>query len=126
MKNFQGVAANKERAKASTHGDYKEAQQTCRELEVKYGLEQLSTVHATRGYDRAEKATAVRDKREMHRSSLARKVRASASASATEGEFVRRARDTACPCVSSSKTTSTRSQPTFRTSPANRVWQLPS
>ena len=80
--------------KASTHGDYKKAQQTCRELEVKYGLEQLSTVHATRGYDRAEKATAGRDEREMHRSSLARKVRASASASATEAEFVRRARDT--------------------------------
>ncbi len=51
-------------------------------------------MHATRGYDRAEKATAVRDDREMHRSSLARKVRASASASATEAEFVRRARDT--------------------------------
>ena len=81
--------------KASTHGDYKRAQQTCRELEVKYGLEQLSTVHATRGYDRAEKETAARDDREMHRSSLARKVRASASASATEAEFVRRARDTA-------------------------------
>ncbi|MCT9625963.1 relaxase/mobilization nuclease domain-containing protein [Pseudarthrobacter equi] len=80
--------------KASTHGDYKRAQQTCRELEVKYGLEQLSTVHATRGYDRAEKATAARDEREMHRSALARKVRASASASATEAEFVRRARDT--------------------------------
>ncbi|SEJ78526.1 Relaxase/Mobilisation nuclease domain-containing protein [Arthrobacter sp. yr096] len=80
--------------KASTHGDYKKAQQTCRELEVKYGLEQLSSVYATRGYDRAEKATAVRDEREMHRSSLARKVRASASASATEGEFVRCARET--------------------------------
>jgi hypothetical protein len=80
--------------KASTHGDYKRAQQTCRELEVKYGLEQLSAVYATRGYDRAEKATAVRDEREMHRASLARKVRASASASATEGEFVRRARNT--------------------------------
>lgn len=80
--------------KASTHGDYKRAQQTCRELETKYGLEELSSVHATRGYDRAEKATAVRDEREMHRASLARKVRASASASATEAEFVRRARDT--------------------------------
>jgi hypothetical protein len=80
--------------KASTHGDYKRAQQTCRELEVKYGLERLSTVHATRGYDRAEKASAVRDDREMHRMSLTRKVRASASASATEGEFVRRARET--------------------------------
>ena len=80
--------------KASTHGDYKRAQKTCRELETKYGLEELSSVHATRGYDRAEKATAVRDDREMHRASLARKVRASASASATEAEFVRRARDT--------------------------------
>ncbi|MFJ6376317.1 relaxase/mobilization nuclease domain-containing protein [Pseudarthrobacter oxydans] len=80
--------------KASTHGDYKRAQQTCRELETKYGLEELSSVHATRGYDRAEKATAIRDEREMHRASLARKVRASASASATEAEFVRRARDT--------------------------------
>ncbi len=80
--------------KASTHGDYKRAQQTCRELETKYGLDELSSVHATRGYDRAEKATAVRDEREMHRTSLARKVRASASASATEPEFVRRARDT--------------------------------
>ncbi|UNK47767.1 relaxase/mobilization nuclease domain-containing protein [Arthrobacter sulfonylureivorans] len=80
--------------KASTHGDYKRAQQTCRELEVKYGLEQLSTVHAARGYDRAEKATAVRDDREMHRWSLARKVRASAGASVSEAEFVRRARDT--------------------------------
>ncbi|MGK3957511.1 relaxase/mobilization nuclease domain-containing protein [Arthrobacter sp. R4] len=80
--------------KASTHGDYKRAQKTCRDLETKYGLEELSSVHATRGYDRAEKATAVRDEREMHRASLARKVRASASASATEAEFVRRARDT--------------------------------
>ena len=80
--------------KASTHGDYKRAQTTCRELETKYGLEELSSVHASRGYDRAEKATAVRDDREMHRASLARKVRASASSSATEAEFVRRARDT--------------------------------
>jgi hypothetical protein len=80
--------------KASTHGDYNLAQKTCRALEARYGLEELSTVHASRGYDRAEKATAVRDDREMHRSSLARKVRASASASATEAEFVRRARDT--------------------------------
>ncbi|AUI50586.1 relaxase/mobilization nuclease domain-containing protein [Arthrobacter crystallopoietes] len=80
--------------KASTHGDYKRAQKTCRELETKYGLEQLSTVHASRGYERAEKATAIREEREMHRASLARKVRASAGASVTEAEFVRRARDT--------------------------------
>lgn len=80
--------------KAFTHGDYKRAQKTCRELETKYGLEELSSVHATRGYDRAEKATAVRDEREMHRASLAPKVRASAGASGSEAEFVRRARDT--------------------------------
>lgn len=80
--------------KASTHGDFKRSQKTCRDLEVKYGLEQLSSVHATRGYDRAEKATAVRDEREMHRTSLARKIRASAGASSTEAEFVRRARNT--------------------------------
>lgn len=80
--------------KASTHGDYKRAQQTCRELETKYGLEELSSVHATRGYDRAEKATAARDDREMHRASMARKVRASATASGSEAEFIRRARDT--------------------------------
>lgn len=80
--------------KASTHGDYKRAQKTCRQLEVKYGLEELSTLHASRGYDRAEKATAVRDEREMHRVSLARKIRASAGASGSEAEFVRRARDT--------------------------------
>jgi hypothetical protein len=80
--------------KASTHGDYKRAQQTCRALETRYGLEELSSVHVTRGYDRAEKATAVRDDREMHRASLARKVRACAAASGSEGEFVRRARDT--------------------------------
>ncbi len=80
--------------KASTHGDYAKAQKTCRALETKYGLEELSTVHATRGYERAEKATAARDQREMHRASLERKVRASATASGSEAEFVRRARDT--------------------------------
>ncbi|MET3810817.1 hypothetical protein ABIB14_001925 [Arthrobacter sp. UYEF3] len=80
--------------KASTHGDYQRAQKICRALETKYSLEELSSVHATRGYERAEKATAIRDDREMHRSSLARKVRASASASVSEAEFVRRARDT--------------------------------
>lgn len=80
--------------KASTHGDYAKSQKTCRALEAKYGLEGLSSVHATRGYDRAEKATAARGQREIHRASLARKVRASATASGREAEFVRRARDT--------------------------------
>jgi hypothetical protein len=80
--------------KASTHGDYKRAQKACRELETKYGLEELSSIHATRGYERAEKATAIRDDREMHRASAARKVRACVGASVSEAEFVRRARDT--------------------------------
>ena len=64
-----------DRTKGSTHGDDRRAQQTCREPEVKYGLQQLSTVHATRGYDRAKKATAVRGEPGRHRSSPALKVR---------------------------------------------------
>lgn len=80
--------------KASTHGDYRRAQKTCRELESKHGLEELSSVHATRGYDRAEPQTAVRSEREMYRDSLSRKVRAAATSSGTEAEFVRRGRDT--------------------------------
>ncbi len=74
--------------KASTHGDYRRAQQTCRGLESKHGLEELSSVHATRGYDRAEPQTAVRNEREMYRASLSRKVRAAASGAPTEAEFV--------------------------------------
>lgn len=80
--------------KASTHNDYHRAQKTCRELEQKYGLEQLSSVHAARGYDRADVATARRQEREMYRASLSRKVRASATAAGTEAEFIRRVRDT--------------------------------
>lgn len=78
--------------KASTHGDYKRAQQTCRDLEKEHGLEELSSVRATRGYDRAEPQTAVRNEREMYRASLSRKVRAAATGSTTEAEFVRAGR----------------------------------
>lgn len=120
--------------KASTHNDFRRAQDVARALEVKYGLEQLESVsaeRATRGYSPAEQArveqTAVRiaqrkyeqhaakakdagpawgalDPRERHsrisaeirlnapRNELARTVRACASASEDEAEFVRRMR----------------------------------
>ncbi len=74
--------------KASTHGDYRRAQQTCRGLEKAHGLEELSSVHASRSYDRAEPETAVRNEREMYRASLSRKVRAAATGATTEAEFV--------------------------------------
>lgn len=80
--------------KASTHGDYGRAQKVCRELERKHGLEELSSIRATRGYDRAEPQTAVRAQREMYRESLSRRVRAAATATGTEAEFVRQGRDT--------------------------------
>lgn len=79
--------------KASVHNDRSRAQDTCRALEKKYGLEELSTVHASRGYDRAERQTAIRQGREMHRTSLERKVRAASTAASTEAEFVRQGRD---------------------------------
>lgn len=79
--------------KASVHNDRSRAQDTCRGLEKKYGLEELSTVHASRGYDPAEKQTAIRQGREMHRVSLERKVRAASTASSSEAEFVRQGRD---------------------------------
>ena len=120
--------------KASTHNDFRRAQNVTRALEVKYGLEQLESVsaeRATRGYSPAEQArveqTATRiaqrkyeqhaarlsgeapawrelDARDRHarvtaeirlnapRNELARTVRACASASEDEGEFVRRMR----------------------------------
>lgn len=79
--------------KASVHNDRSRAQDTCRALEKKYGLEELSTVHASRGYDPAEKQTAIRQGREMHRVSLERKVRAASTAASSEAEFVRQGRD---------------------------------
>ncbi|MEG9250326.1 relaxase/mobilization nuclease domain-containing protein [Arthrobacter sp. Soc17.1.1.1] len=78
--------------KASTHGDYRRSQEVCRELEKTHGLEQLSTLRATRGFDRAEPQTAVRNEREMYRASLSRKVRAAATGAVTEAEFVRAGR----------------------------------
>lgn len=79
--------------KASVHNDRWDSQKYCRELEKKYGLEELNSVHAARGYDRAEPQTALRQEREMHRTSLERKVRAASTAATTEAEFVRQGRN---------------------------------
>lgn len=49
--------------KASTHNDFRRAQQAARHLETKYGLEELESVQAdrsTRGYDPAERPAAAR------------------------------------------------------------------
>lgn len=79
--------------KASVHMDQPKSQKICRELEKKYGLEELNSVHASRGYDRAEPQTAKRQEREMHRTSLERKVRAASTAATTEASFVREGRN---------------------------------
>lgn len=79
--------------KASVHMDQPKAQKVCRELEKKHGLEELNSVHASRGYDRAEPQTAVRQEREMHRTSLERKVRATSTAATSEAGFVREGRN---------------------------------
>ncbi|WP_417221217.1 relaxase/mobilization nuclease domain-containing protein [Arthrobacter sp.] len=79
--------------KASVHMDQPRAQKICRELEKEHGLEELSSIHASRGYDRAEPQTAVRQEREMHRTSLERKVRAASTAATTEAGFIREGRN---------------------------------
>lgn len=69
------------------------SQQVARTLEKKYGLDELATVRAERGFTPAEQAKAVRQGLpEVERHSLARKVRTCAAASTDEAEFVRRAR----------------------------------
>lgn len=79
--------------KASVNMDQPNSQEYCRELEKKYGLEELSSIHASRGYDRAEPQTALRQEREMHRTSLERKVRAASTAATSEAGFVREGRN---------------------------------
>jgi hypothetical protein len=69
------------------------SQQVSRELEKKYGLNELGTVRAERGFTPAEQEKARRQgKPEVERHTVARKVRACAAASVDEAEFVRRAR----------------------------------
>lgn len=81
--------------KWSSHLDFKRAQDTARMLEKKYGLEELSPVYAMRGLRPGEREAAERrGAPEPERRSLARKVRACATAAADEAEFVRRFRRT--------------------------------
>jgi hypothetical protein len=79
--------------KWSSHLDYKRAQEAARALEKKHGLEQLSPVYAMRGLRPGEREAAERrGVEEPERRSLARKVRACATAAQDEAEFVRRFR----------------------------------
>ncbi|GAB2748201.1 relaxase/mobilization nuclease domain-containing protein [Sinomonas soli] len=81
--------------KWSSHLDYKRAQDTARALEKKHGLEQLNPVYAMRGLRPGEREAAERrGAQEPERRSLARKVRACATAAQDEAEFVRRVRRT--------------------------------
>ena len=82
--------------KASAHNDFRNAQQVCRDLERDYGLEQLESRErglGERGVKPAERARATRTgavEVDAHR--LEHTVRAAATASLDEGEFVRRLR----------------------------------
>ncbi|GAB2722726.1 relaxase/mobilization nuclease domain-containing protein [Arthrobacter bambusae] len=81
--------------KWSSHLDYKRAQDAARALETKHGLEELSPVYAMRGLRPGEREAAERrGMDEPERRSLARKVRACATAAQDEAEFVRRFRRT--------------------------------
>ncbi|MBG6191689.1 hypothetical protein IWX64_002656 [Arthrobacter sp. CAN_A212] len=69
------------------------SQQVSRELEKKYGLNELGSIRAERGFTPAEQEKARRQgKPEVERHSTARTVRSCATASVSEAEFVRRAR----------------------------------
>ena len=81
--------------KASTHNDFKRAQDVCRDLERDYGLEQLESRErgiGERGIKPAEQARAKRTGTEVESHKLERIVRAASVASVDEGEFVRRLR----------------------------------
>lgn len=82
--------------KATTHNDFKRAQEVCRDLEVEYGLEQLESRGqglGERGVKPAERERATRAHTvEVDAHKMERTVRAAATASVDEGEFVRRLR----------------------------------
>jgi hypothetical protein len=82
--------------KATTHNDYKRAQEVCRDLEREYGLEQLESREqglGERGVKPAERERAIRtNSAEVDAHRMERTVRAAATASVDEGEFVRRLR----------------------------------
>jgi hypothetical protein len=79
--------------KWSSWRDFPRAQQAARGLEKKYGLEELSPTHSTRGLRPGEReASERRGAPEPERRSLERKVRACATSAQDEAEFIRRLR----------------------------------
>ncbi|MCE0459445.1 relaxase [Curtobacterium sp. 20TX0166] len=81
--------------KASVHMDQPRAQRACRELEREHGLTQLAQDGRTlgeRGIKPPEQSRARRHGVEVESRRLERAVRAAATASVDEGEFVRRLR----------------------------------
>lgn len=81
--------------KWSDYNDRPRVQKAAREIEAKYGYRQLGTLNAERGYHQAEKQIAEKQGLvELPRETLQRSVRAAASASVDEAEFVRRLRGT--------------------------------
>ncbi|WP_234031374.1 relaxase/mobilization nuclease domain-containing protein [Mycetocola zhujimingii] len=82
--------------KATTHNDFAKAQKVCRDLERDYGLEQLESREAGLGERGVKPAERARQERtgavEVDAHRLERTVRAAATASVDEGEFVRRLR----------------------------------
>jgi hypothetical protein len=81
--------------KWSSWRDFPRSQQAARELEKKYGLEELSPTHSTRGLRPGEReASSRRGAPEPERRSLERKVRACATSAQDEAEFIRRLRRT--------------------------------
>ncbi|WP_104135161.1 relaxase/mobilization nuclease domain-containing protein [Cryobacterium sp. Y62] len=82
--------------KATTHNDFTRAQEVCRDLERDYGLEQLESRGlglGERGVKPAERERATRSNAaEVDAHKMERSVRAAATASVDEGEFVRRLR----------------------------------
>ncbi len=82
--------------KATTHNDFRRAQDVCRQLEREHGLTPLEARErgmGERGVKPAERARAEREgKVEVDPHRLERTVRGAATASLDEGEFVRRLR----------------------------------
>ena len=82
--------------RASAWNDRPRAQTVCRELEARWGLEVLESRDAGRGSAAPQRAELERVERfglvEPERFTLARTVRAAATAAASEAEFVRRLR----------------------------------
>lgn len=90
------IAVNLRRAdgtKASTHRDFARSQTVARDLEKRFGLDELNTERARPGYSKAEQDRAQStDQEAPDRVELSRRVRHAAVMANGEGEFVRRVR----------------------------------